>query len=48
MDSYQEQKVLWHVEDKYNYFKVNYIKNKIQIPKKYEKMFIGRQFPIGG
>ncbi len=43
-----EQRVLWWAEDKYSYLKVNYIKNKIQIYKKYEKMFIGRHFPIGG
>jgi hypothetical protein len=48
MDSGHDQKVLWYVGDKYTYLKINYLKNKIQIPKKYQKMFIGRTFPIGG
>ncbi len=47
-DLYIEQRVLWYVGDKYAYLKINYIKNKIQTTRKYEKMFIGRQFPIGG
>jgi hypothetical protein len=48
MKSYQDQRVLWYIEDKYTHLKINYINNKIQIHKKYQKMFIGRQFPIGG
>jgi len=51
IDSYHkcdEQRVLWWVEDKYNLIKINYIKNRILVFKKYQKMFIGRHFPIGG
>ncbi len=48
INSYQEQRVLWYAEDKYSYLKIYYLKNNIQIPQKYEKMFIGRRFPIGG